>query len=158
MESLGLSYHNTHSMHQTIDQVPTCTEWQMNYVAFPDNPEYKHLLQYCCLVKLIKSLLNNPTWSEELVFVPQKVYSDKQRSRCIYNEMWTGKWWHSVQSLLLQGAMVALVIIAMDKTQLTQFSRGKSAYPIYLTLGNIPCLVFKGPVLRLQKNLDWTGP
>ncbi|EGO04825.1 hypothetical protein SERLA73DRAFT_38036, partial [Serpula lacrymans var. lacrymans S7.3] len=29
------------------------------------------------------------------------------------------------------------VIIATDKTQLTQFSGDKSAYPVYLTLGNI---------------------
>jgi Plavaka transposase len=33
---------------------------------------------------------------------------------------------------------VAPVIIATDKTQLTQFSGNKSAYPVYLTIGNIP--------------------
>ncbi|KAJ7687527.1 hypothetical protein B0H17DRAFT_894228, partial [Mycena rosella] len=36
------------------------------------------------------------------------------------------------------GGALAPVIIATDKTQLTQFSGGKSAYPVYLTLGNIP--------------------
>jgi hypothetical protein len=30
------------------------------------------------------------------------------------------------------------VIIATDKTQLTQFSGNKAAYPVYLTIGNIP--------------------
>ena len=30
------------------------------------------------------------------------------------------------------------MIIASDKTQLTQFSGNKAAYPVYLTLGNIP--------------------
>ncbi|EGO02638.1 hypothetical protein SERLA73DRAFT_38032, partial [Serpula lacrymans var. lacrymans S7.3] len=52
--------------------------------------------------------------------------------------MWAGKWWHSVQALLPQGVSVAPVIIATDNTQLTQFSGNKSAYPVYLTLGNIP--------------------
>ncbi|KAJ3722652.1 hypothetical protein C8R42DRAFT_696108 [Lentinula raphanica] len=33
---------------------------------------------------------------------------------------------------------VAPVILATDKTQLTQFSGNKSAYPVYLTIGNIP--------------------
>jgi hypothetical protein len=33
---------------------------------------------------------------------------------------------------------VAPVIIATDKTQLTQFSGNKAAYPVYLTIGNIP--------------------
>ncbi|KIK78152.1 hypothetical protein PAXRUDRAFT_164756 [Paxillus rubicundulus Ve08.2h10] len=52
--------------------------------------------------------------------------------------MWTGKWWHAVQNLLPEGASIAPLIIATDKTQLTQFSGGKSAYLVYLTLGNIP--------------------
>ena len=30
------------------------------------------------------------------------------------------------------------MIIATDKTSLTNFSGGKSAYPVYLTIGNIP--------------------
>lgn len=33
---------------------------------------------------------------------------------------------------------MAPVIISTDKMQLTQFSWGKLAYPVYLTLGNIP--------------------
>ncbi|THU84603.1 hypothetical protein K435DRAFT_623666, partial [Dendrothele bispora CBS 962.96] len=33
---------------------------------------------------------------------------------------------------------IAPVIIATDKTALTNFSGGKSAYPVYLTIGNIP--------------------
>jgi len=42
------------------------------------------------------------------------------------------------QSLLPKGATLAPVIIATDKTQLTQFSGNKAAYPVYLTVGNIP--------------------
>ena len=42
------------------------------------------------------------------------------------------------QSLLPEGSALAPVIISTDKTQLTQFSGNKSAYPVYMTLGNIP--------------------
>ncbi|KAG1816438.1 uncharacterized protein BJ212DRAFT_1446953 [Suillus subaureus] len=52
--------------------------------------------------------------------------------------MWTGHWWHAVQDRLPEGASVAPVIIATDKTQLTRFSASKSAYLVYLMLGNIP--------------------
>ena len=72
--------------------------------------------------------------------------------------MWTGRWWREVQvqvivrgfcahntyqwmtfqSLLPKGSALAPVIISTDKTQLTQFSGNKSAYPVYMTLGNIP--------------------
>ena len=35
------------------------------------------------------------------------------------------------------GVTILPVILSSDKTQLTVF-RGKTAYPIYLTIGNIP--------------------
>ena len=40
---------------------------------------------------------------------------------------------------------MAPVIIATDKTQLTQFSGNKSAYPIYLIIGNIPKSICRKP-------------
>ena len=42
-------------------------------------------------------------------------------------------------------ATVAPVIIATDKTNLTEFSGGKVAYPVYLTLGNIPKTLQRKP-------------
>ena len=35
------------------------------------------------------------------------------------------------------GATVVPILLSTDKTQLTSF-RNKSAYPLYLTIGNIP--------------------
>lgn len=46
------------------------------------------------------------------------------------------------------GATLAPLIIATDKTQLTQFTGGKSAYPVYLTLGNLPKSVRRKPSLH----------
>jgi len=54
----------------------------------------------------------------------------------------------SSQSKLPKGATVAPIIIATDKTQLTNFSEGKSAYPVYLTLGNIPKSIRRKPSKR----------
>jgi len=36
------------------------------------------------------------------------------------------------------GATVAPILISTDKTKLTHFVGGKVAYPVYLTVGNIP--------------------
>lgn len=44
-----------------------------------------------------------------------------------------------------EGAAIAPVILATDKTQLTQFSGNKCAYPVYLTLGNIPRAIRRKP-------------
>ncbi|KAL6302634.1 hypothetical protein BKA93DRAFT_736492 [Sparassis latifolia] len=51
--------------------------------------------------------------------------------------MWTGNWWWDLQKKLPAGATIAPVILASDKTSPSQFSRDKSAWPIYLSLGNI---------------------
>lgn len=40
---------------------------------------------------------------------------------------------------------MAPVIVATDKTQLTQFSGNKSAYPVYLTIGNLPKAIRRKP-------------
>ena len=72
--------------------------------------------------------------------------------------MQTGDWWWRIQVFILfkayiigllnyfnikqdklpKGATVTPVIISSDKTQLTEFSGNKQAYPVYLTIGNIP--------------------
>jgi hypothetical protein len=46
---------------------------------------------------------------------------------------------------LPDGATVAPIIIGTDKTNLTQFSGGKCAYPVYLTLGNLPRAIRRKP-------------
>ena len=90
-----------------------------------------------------------------MVFSGQKIFSDKTLKNRIFTEIYTAKWWHILQVRILptgplflaltyaqshlpQGATLTPIIIATDKTQLTQFSGNKSAYPVYLTIGNIP--------------------
>ncbi|KAH8108644.1 hypothetical protein DFH11DRAFT_1691430 [Phellopilus nigrolimitatus] len=59
--------------------------------------------------------------------------------------MWTGNWWWTLQDLLPSGATAAPLIISTDKTQLTNFCGSKQAYPVYLTIGNIPRWIRKKP-------------
>ncbi|KIY44276.1 hypothetical protein FISHEDRAFT_29189, partial [Fistulina hepatica ATCC 64428] len=52
--------------------------------------------------------------------------------------MWTGLWWEETQDRLPYGSTVAPILIATDKTQLTTMTGGRVAYPMYLTIGNLP--------------------
>jgi hypothetical protein len=52
------------------------------------------------------------------------------------------------------GATIIPLIISTDKTQLTLF-RNKSAYPIYLTIGNIPKEIRRKPSLHAQTLLGY---
>ncbi|KIK78153.1 hypothetical protein PAXRUDRAFT_85434, partial [Paxillus rubicundulus Ve08.2h10] len=92
VDSLGLSYHNMHTMHQVVDIIPGCSKWKTCYISFPDQPEDKHFIQYRDPIEVIQALLGNPAFAKHLVFTPRKIFSDVGCSRRIYNEMWTGKW------------------------------------------------------------------
>ncbi|TDL22030.1 hypothetical protein BD410DRAFT_723580 [Rickenella mellea] len=59
--------------------------------------------------------------------------------------MWTGDWWWKMQDLLPEGATISPVILSTDKTQLTLFSGSKQAYPVYLTIGNLPRSIRRKP-------------
>ncbi|KAF8443742.1 hypothetical protein L210DRAFT_3395516 [Boletus edulis BED1] len=51
--------------------------------------------------------------------------------------MWTADWWWKTQARLPEGATIAPVILASDKTELSQFKGDKTAWPMYLTVGNL---------------------
>ena len=44
-------------------------------------------------MEVIKELLQNPEWKNDLQYVPQKLYVDSECTERIYNEMWTVDWW-----------------------------------------------------------------
>ncbi|KAF8235526.1 hypothetical protein L208DRAFT_753050 [Tricholoma matsutake] len=64
--------------------------------------------------------------------------------------MYTANWWWSTQTSLdkeLPGGTIVPLLISTDKTQVTIF-RNKSAYPVYLTNGNIPKEIRHKPSCR----------
>jgi hypothetical protein len=80
-------------------------------------------------------LLAHLPFQEDLDFAPVRLY-DREDNR-IYSEINTGEWWWETQERLPDGATVVPMMFASDKTHLTNFSGDKSAWPIYMTVGNI---------------------
>ncbi|KAF8871625.1 hypothetical protein BD779DRAFT_1613911 [Infundibulicybe gibba] len=78
-----------------------------------------------------------PAFKDSISYVPERVYTSSDGDDRIYDEMWTGDWWWDTQTKLPDGAAIAPLILASDKTQLSQFQGDKKAWPVYLTLGNI---------------------
>ncbi|KAF8594961.1 hypothetical protein BDV93DRAFT_458015 [Ceratobasidium sp. AG-I] len=52
--------------------------------------------------------------------------------------MWTGTWWSEIQKKLPVGTTLVPLILSLDKTCLTNHSGNEEAWPVYLTIGNIP--------------------
>ncbi|KAG2130810.1 uncharacterized protein EDB93DRAFT_1255700 [Suillus bovinus] len=92
------------------------------------------------ILECIKDLYGNPDFADFLVFAPEHHYTDADKTVWYFGDMHTDKWWWSTQKKLDKqrpGATIVPIIISTDKTQVTVF-RNKTAYPVYLTIGNIP--------------------
>ncbi|KAG1887205.1 hypothetical protein F4604DRAFT_1877690 [Suillus subluteus] len=79
----------------------------------------------------------NPEFDCMVSYAPERVFADAEGKTRWFDEMWTGNWWWEMQGRLPQGAVVAPVILASDKTSLSQFRGDQEVWPVYLTLRNI---------------------
>lgn len=96
-ERLGLSYHNIRGLHKIVDSVPPRARWKTRELWFKNNPEDKHIVYHRDPIDAIKTLLGNPAHANDIVYRPKRVFTDASRDSRIYNEMWTGDWWNTVQ-------------------------------------------------------------
>ncbi|KAH9974860.1 hypothetical protein BJV74DRAFT_879658 [Russula compacta] len=132
------SYSSNYKFLKIIDSLPTGPEWTCKMIKVTGDLETELLeLWFQDPVECIKELIGNPLFQEHISYVPQQVFTDGSGTTRIYDKAWMGDWWWMMQERLPAGAVVALLIIAADKTSLTQFSGDKKAYPVYLTIGNI---------------------
>ncbi|KAG2054587.1 hypothetical protein BDR06DRAFT_989477 [Suillus hirtellus] len=95
---------------------------------------------YRDIIECIKALFSDPNFADFLVFAPECHYANKDEMIRLYHKMYTRKWWWNSQKHLDHehpGATIIPVIISSDKTQVTMFCN-KTAYPVYMTIGNIP--------------------
>ncbi|PCH44893.1 hypothetical protein WOLCODRAFT_91051 [Wolfiporia cocos MD-104 SS10] len=140
-----LSFHNNQSFLQKIDELPRGAEWTCELVTIHGdikNEEGELQMEQVELwkrdpVECIKELIGNPLFHDWMSYHPECAYGDQAGLQCIFEEMWTGDWWWKMQEKLPSGAVVAPIILASDKTKLSQFRGDKCAWPIYLTIGNI---------------------
>ncbi|KAI0683325.1 hypothetical protein BC835DRAFT_1423408 [Cytidiella melzeri] len=96
-------------------------------------------------VECIRELIGNPAYKEFLAYAPEHVFTSADGNERIYDETWTGDWWWETQAKVPQGSTIAPIILASDKTQLSQFGGDKLAWPVYLTIGNIAKEVRRKP-------------
>ncbi|KAK0451956.1 Zn-finger domain-containing protein [Desarmillaria tabescens] len=96
-------------------------------------------------IECVKELMGNPAFCELLAYAPEQAFVDEDGTNQIFDQMWTGEWWWATQKKLPIGATIAALILSSDKMQLTQFCRDKSAWPVYLTLGNIDKAIWHHP-------------
>lgn len=72
-------------------------EWTTRTLSFDDRPEDTFTIRYRDPIEAIRSLWGDPGLAKDFVYAPQKIFADDTKQTRIFNEMWTGKWWHVLQ-------------------------------------------------------------
>ncbi|EJF59254.1 hypothetical protein DICSQDRAFT_65323 [Dichomitus squalens LYAD-421 SS1] len=146
VEKLGLSFRNANQLHDIFDNsLPSrrpSFKYHEAHVMGEAFEMYARDIMEC-----IEALYGDPEHVHYLCFAPERHYADADHKVRLYHDMHTGQWWWSIQETLEEqnpGATVIPVIISSDKTQLTLF-RNKTAYPVYLTIGNLPKSIRQKP-------------
>ncbi|THU87904.1 hypothetical protein K435DRAFT_680843 [Dendrothele bispora CBS 962.96] len=138
VEKLELSFSSANELNSIIDK------------NLPSRPEFKtetiivhgeaFEVYFRDILECVKALFSEPDFAPYMKYAPEKHFTDGTRKSRMYHDMHTGEWWWSRQVILDKeqpGSTVIPIILSSDKTLVTNF-RGKSVYPLYMTIGNIP--------------------
>ncbi|KAJ8495203.1 hypothetical protein ONZ45_g12952 [Pleurotus djamor] len=147
------SYQTKKQLLEKIDALPPGVTWKLEQMKMRGDLQDENggerieelELWYRDPVECIKELVGNPMFANVMRYAPEQVFQDYLGEKEVRNEMWTGRWWWRLQDLLPDGATVTPVILSSDKTRLSQFRGDKSAWPVYLTIGNISKEVRREP-------------
>ena len=94
----------------------------------------EYYIQYRSIVQVLRFLLGHRPFAPNLTYAPVRLFND-DNSR-MYTEVHTGnRWWHQ-QDQLPPGATVVPLVIATDKTLLSE--QGEiTIYPVYASVFNL---------------------
>ncbi|KAI0083765.1 hypothetical protein BDY19DRAFT_899724 [Irpex rosettiformis] len=147
VRSQSLTITSKYTFFQKIDRLPQRhgTEWRCDEISITGNiandsgepASEKVELWRRDPVECVRELIGNPAFRDAIAYAPEQVYLDNERKSRIVDEMWTADWWWKTQEKLPRGATIAPVILASDKTKLSSFRGDQTAWPVYLSIGNI---------------------
>ena len=95
VNKLDLSFRTTNELNDIIDNEMSgpppfqCKELDIGH----------ELLQFffCDSLQCVRSIYGNPDFTQDLVFAPERHYTDETRTCRVINEMHTGDWWWNLQ-------------------------------------------------------------
>ncbi|THG94848.1 hypothetical protein EW026_g6702 [Hermanssonia centrifuga] len=147
---LGLSYKNSKELNTLVDSLPAQRPKFQREEIVVAGEAYDVYFQD--VVECVQALYRDPEFASHLVFLPERHYADPDHTMRLYHDMYAGKWWWAVQKSIEEstpGATIMPIIISSDKTQVTLFCN-KAAYPVYITISNLPKDIRSKPSQRGQ--------
>ncbi len=94
-ERLGLSFQNSRELNQLIDErLPSWPKFERHDIVIEGET---FQVYFWNIMDCITLLYGNPEFAPHLVFAPERHYSNKDKTHCIYHNMYTGRWWWETQ-------------------------------------------------------------
>ncbi|TFK60899.1 hypothetical protein BDN72DRAFT_778839 [Pluteus cervinus] len=156
VEKLGLSYSTAPELNKFIDQnLPSPHPEFMRQEFTIDGHTYE--LYHRDPLECIRTLWGDRELTPHLIFRPERHYEDADCTIRVFHDMHTAKWWWATQNAVDKdspGGTIIPVLISTDKTTLTIFG-GKAAYPMYLTIANLPKEIRRKPSRHAQVLLGY---
>lgn len=81
-----------------VDKLPAGPKCEIHKIEVFDGTQLR--MQYlvrCSIVNVIRNLVGNRALHGHFKYMPVKLYTSKQRGKCVYSEMWTADWWWNEQ-------------------------------------------------------------
>ena len=164
--ALGLSFSSAEELNKIIDKklpngLPQFIREEVELAG------QKYEFYHRNILECIRVLYGDPELAECLAHAPEKHYTGPDKRSRIFSEMNSGRWWwirqvrpcpdcpHYQSNCAPQkelekefpGITIIPVILSSDKTRVVLFGT-KTAYPVYMTIGNIPKDIRRKPSQR----------
>ncbi|KAF8342082.1 uncharacterized protein EI90DRAFT_2904255 [Cantharellus anzutake] len=130
------SFRSADTMYGKVRSMPGAPGWHQETITMDDAPLEPQEWMRRNPVECLEFLFQNPSFNGEMDFGPYKVFTADGDIR-VYHEMATGDDWHEQQAHLPDGTTILSMMLASDKTHLTNFTGDQRMHPLYISLGNI---------------------
>ncbi|EJD34589.1 hypothetical protein AURDEDRAFT_131083 [Auricularia subglabra TFB-10046 SS5] len=141
------SYKTARELNKLLDSLPRQVQFRHSVVKVEGYDDEYDLFS-CNPLDVLRELVADPTFQGDIVFGAQRCFEGEENPRRMYNQMYASDFAWQTQKALPPGASPLFIIIGSDKTQLTNFSGEHSAYPVYMSIGNIDKSIRNQPSKR----------
>ena len=122
-----------------IEENTTAGKWERLAIELPPSgigfPPTKHYIIRRNVMDLIAFVVGHTPFTPNMAYAP--VRQRNSDGGLIFSEMHTANWWWETQDQLPPNFTIIPIILATDKTHLSQTHGDQQAWPVYITIGNL---------------------
>jgi Plavaka transposase len=139
-----LSFSSHHELLSKIHDIPYGIPddiWNITEIQVEQDtiglPPHTYQIRYRNIKSVLEFLMGHGPFEHHLSYAPVRQFCGTSSDNQIYDEMHTGNWWWRTQGEIPDGGTIIPVLLASDKTMLSLHHGDQSAWPIYVTIGNL---------------------